>query len=46
MLVSDIDHVQLAAPKGCEADARNFFGGLLQLKEIEKPPGLRARGGC
>jgi catechol 2,3-dioxygenase-like lactoylglutathione lyase family enzyme len=46
MLLSDIDHVQLAAPKGCEAEARKFFGGLLQLEEIEKPPWLRARGGC
>ena len=46
MPVSDIDHVQIAAPKGCEAEARRFFGGLLGLAEIEKPPQLRARGGC
>ncbi|HEY6441973.1 MAG TPA: hypothetical protein VIY66_01395 [Candidatus Acidoferrales bacterium] len=45
-LVSDIDHVQLAAPKGCEAEARNFFGRLLELEEIEKPEPLRSRGGC
>ncbi len=24
-----IDHVQLAAPPGCEAEARRFFGDLL-----------------
>jgi catechol 2,3-dioxygenase-like lactoylglutathione lyase family enzyme len=44
--ITDIDHVQIAAPKGCEAKARRFFGGLLGLAEIEKPPALRARGGC
>lgn len=44
--VLDIDHVQLAAPQGCEAEARRFFGGLLGLEEIEKPPQLRGRGGC
>ncbi len=46
MLVSDIDHIQIAAPKGCEAEARKFFGDLLGLKELEKPEPLRSRGGC
>jgi catechol 2,3-dioxygenase-like lactoylglutathione lyase family enzyme len=46
MLVSDIDHVQLAAPPGCEEAARNFFGRLLGLEEIVKPEALRSRGGC
>lgn len=32
-LVLDIDHVQLAAPKGCEAAARTFFGALLERLE-------------
>jgi|SRR5690242_2464863 len=45
-LVSDIDHVQLAAPEGCEPEARKFFGRLLGLEEIEKPESLRGRGGC
>jgi catechol 2,3-dioxygenase-like lactoylglutathione lyase family enzyme len=40
-----IDHVQLAAPPGCEDEARRFFGGVLGLGEIEKPPSLAARGG-
>jgi catechol 2,3-dioxygenase-like lactoylglutathione lyase family enzyme len=44
--ISDIDHVQLAAPPGCEVQARNFFGRLLGLEEIEKPEALRSRGGC
>jgi catechol 2,3-dioxygenase-like lactoylglutathione lyase family enzyme len=46
MLVTGIDHVQIAAPKGCEPEARNFFGHLLGLEEIEKPQPLRSRGGC
>jgi len=40
-----LDHVQLAAPPGCERQARRFFGELLGLTEIEKPLALRARGG-
>jgi catechol 2,3-dioxygenase-like lactoylglutathione lyase family enzyme len=43
--LNGIDHVQLAAPPGCEAGARAFYGELLGLEEIEKPPVLRARGG-
>jgi catechol 2,3-dioxygenase-like lactoylglutathione lyase family enzyme len=43
--VVGLDHVQLAAPPGCEAEARRFFGALLGLVEIEKPEPLRARGG-
>jgi catechol 2,3-dioxygenase-like lactoylglutathione lyase family enzyme len=46
VLLPDIDHVQLAAPAGCEAAAPRFFGRLLGLPEIEKPAGLRSRGGC
>jgi catechol 2,3-dioxygenase-like lactoylglutathione lyase family enzyme len=46
MFVMDIDHLQIAAPTGCEAEARRFFGGLLGLSEIEKPEALRPRGGC
>jgi len=40
-----MDHVQLAAPKGCEAEARAFYGGVLDLPEIPKPINLQARGG-
>lgn len=42
----DLDHVQIAAPPGCEAEARRFFGELLGLAEVEKPGPLRARGGA
>ena len=44
-MIGGIDHVQLAAPPGCEADARRFFGELLGLEEVEKPEPLRSRGG-
>ncbi|HEX6763495.1 MAG TPA: VOC family protein [Gaiellaceae bacterium] len=46
MLLSAIDHVQVAAPPGCEGAARAFYGGLLGLEEIAKPAGLSGRGGC
>ncbi len=45
-MLAAIDHVQLAAPPGCEAAARAFFGGLLGLEELEKPEPLRSRGGA
>ena len=44
--IARIDHIQIAAPEGCESAARDFYGSLLGMKEIEKPPVLRARGGC
>ncbi|MEJ8548584.1 VOC family protein [Brevibacillus borstelensis] len=40
-----IDHVQLAAPAGCEEEARKFFCGLLGMREVPKPEALRKRGG-
>jgi catechol 2,3-dioxygenase-like lactoylglutathione lyase family enzyme len=40
-----LDHVQLCIPPGAEDKARAFYGGLLGLKEIEKPEVLRANGG-
>ncbi len=40
-----LDHVQVAAPPRCEDEARRFYGELLGLAEIEKPPLLAARGG-
>lgn len=46
MWVTDIDHLQIAAPEGLEAQARHFFGDLLGLQEIEKPAPFRLRGGC
>ena len=41
-----LDHVQVAAPPGCETDARAFYGGLLGLPEVGKPAPMRASGGA
>ena len=45
MTVTGISHVQLAAPAGCEEQARAYFGRLLGLRELSKPDQLAARGG-
>lgn len=39
-------HVLLAVPAGREAEARAFYGGVLGLTEIGKPPELVGRGGA
>jgi catechol 2,3-dioxygenase-like lactoylglutathione lyase family enzyme len=44
--VYGIDHVQLAIPAGGEPLARRFYGEILGLAEIAKPPNLAARGGA
>jgi catechol 2,3-dioxygenase-like lactoylglutathione lyase family enzyme len=44
-MILGLDHVQVAAPAGCEATARRFYGELLGLSEVEKPERLRSRGG-
>lgn len=41
-----IDHVQTAIPIGGEAEARKYYGTLLGLTELPKPPEMAARGGC
>jgi len=41
-----IHHVQLACPPGGESALREFYGSVLGLDEIPKPPALAARGGC
>jgi catechol 2,3-dioxygenase-like lactoylglutathione lyase family enzyme len=45
-VIAGLDHVQVAAPPGCEAEARAFYGRLLGLEELPKPPALAARGGA
>lgn len=40
-----IHHVHLTMPSGQEDVARNFYGGLLGLAEVPKPPALAVRGG-
>lgn len=45
-VIKKIDHVQVTAPKGCEEEARNFYGEVLGMMEMEKPSTLKARGGA
>jgi catechol 2,3-dioxygenase-like lactoylglutathione lyase family enzyme len=40
-----LDHVQIVAPPGGEAQARAFYGAVLGLTEIPKPETMRAGGG-
>ncbi len=40
-----LDHLLLAMPRGKEAEARAFYGDLLGLPELKKPPNLEVRGG-
>lgn len=41
-----LDHVQLAAPAGCEAIARAYFAGLLGLIEVPKRGDTVGSGGA
>ena len=41
-----IHHVLLSCPAGSDDALRDFYGGVLGLAEIEKPPALAGRGGC
>jgi catechol 2,3-dioxygenase-like lactoylglutathione lyase family enzyme len=43
--IQNIDHVQLAIPAGGEELAREFYGKLLGLTEVNKPENLQSRGG-
>lgn len=45
MLVG-LDHIQIAMPVGGEELARRFYGEILGLAEVVKPPPLAVRGGC
>ncbi len=44
-MIVGLDHVQIAAPRGCEEEARRFYGELLGLREVPKPQKLATRGG-
>ena len=45
-MIVGVDHVQLAIPAGAEDEAVRFYGGLLGLVQVPKPPELARRGGC
>ena len=45
-MITGFDHLQLAIPAGGEAVAQAFYGAVLGMTELPKPPVLAARGGC
>ncbi|MGP4097076.1 glyoxalase [Nonomuraea sp. KM90] len=46
MRITRLHHVQLAAPRGSEPLLREFYEGVLGLREVPKPPELADRGGA
>ncbi|MBF8191729.1 glyoxalase [Nonomuraea sp. K274] len=44
-MIKSLHHVQLAAPEGSEPLLREFYEGVLGLREVPKPPELAKRGG-
>ncbi len=45
-MITGLDHVQVAIPRGGEGTARAFYGELLGMTELPKPAALARRGGC
>lgn len=45
MIIRRIHHVQITIPIGAEDAGREFYCGVLGLREIEKAPSLKHRGG-
>jgi catechol 2,3-dioxygenase-like lactoylglutathione lyase family enzyme len=45
-VLGGLHNVQLAVPPGSEDLCRRFWGDVLGMTELEKPPVLAARGGC
>jgi catechol 2,3-dioxygenase-like lactoylglutathione lyase family enzyme len=43
--ITRLNHVQVCIPRGAEREAREFYGRVLGLVEIEKPEALKANGG-
>ena len=46
MAITGLDHVQLAMPRGAEELARQFYCGVLGMREVAKPAHLAENGGC
>jgi len=44
-MITAVHHVQVSIPIGAEDEARDFYCGVLGLKEIPKPEALVGRGG-
>ena len=45
-MIVGLHHVQLAMPRGREADARKFYVDVLGFTEQQKPANLAKRGGA
>ncbi|WP_033667662.1 VOC family protein [Salinispora fenicalii] len=45
-MLNGLHHTQLAIPPESEPAVRAFYGGVLGMTEIDKPPVLATRGGC
>jgi catechol 2,3-dioxygenase-like lactoylglutathione lyase family enzyme len=45
-VILGLHHVQLAVAAGSEPALREFYGGVLGMTEVAKPPALAARGGA
>lgn len=43
-MIIALHHVQITIPKGSENQGKDFYCGVLGLKEIEKPDSLKGRG--
>jgi catechol 2,3-dioxygenase-like lactoylglutathione lyase family enzyme len=46
LVITGIDHVQIAVPRGLESQCLAFYRNVLGLAEIAKAESLRARGGA
>ncbi|MHB8425540.1 MAG: VOC family protein [Gammaproteobacteria bacterium] len=44
-MIIGIHHAQITIPQEKEREARDFYCGILGLKEIQKPSSLQGRGG-
>ena len=45
-MITHLDHVQLAMPRGGEDAATAFYEGVLGIPRVPKPEPLAVRGGC
>ena len=43
---ASIHHVNVTVPKSLEEAAKHFYGVVMELQEVPKPEGSRARGGA
>ena len=44
-MIKRLDHVDIIIPKGSDNEARQYYCGILGLKEIDKPEVLKKNGG-